>query len=96
VVRIDKKFKRTDCRKIEETGDFSSIGPYKTKNLRRRRRRVPGRRLMLHLLYSYYRRNNQPSMAYNFSVKRSNILWHADPLLGNDYKISNYTTAIAK
>jgi hypothetical protein len=24
------------------------------------------------------------------------ILWHADPLLGNDSEINNYTTAVAK
>lgn len=24
------------------------------------------------------------------------LLWHVDPLLGSDRKISNYTTAIAK
>jgi hypothetical protein len=26
----------------------------------------------------------------------SNILWHVDPLLGNDNKISNYTTDVAE
>jgi hypothetical protein len=25
-----------------------------------------------------------------------NILWHADPLLGNDLEISSYTTAVAR
>jgi hypothetical protein len=24
------------------------------------------------------------------------VFWHADPLLGNDCEISNYTTAVAK
>jgi hypothetical protein len=24
------------------------------------------------------------------------ILWHVDPLLGNDHEIGNYTTAVAK
>jgi hypothetical protein len=24
------------------------------------------------------------------------ILWHVDPLLGNDYEIRGYTTAVAK
>jgi hypothetical protein len=26
----------------------------------------------------------------------TNILWHVDPLLGNDREINNYITAIAK
>jgi hypothetical protein len=25
-----------------------------------------------------------------------NILWHVDPLLGDDHEISNYTTAVTK
>jgi hypothetical protein len=28
--------------------------------------------------------------------ERSYMLWHADPLLGNDREISSYTTAVAK
>jgi hypothetical protein len=28
--------------------------------------------------------------------KRAFILWHVDPLLGNDHETSNYTTAVAK
>jgi hypothetical protein len=29
-------------------------------------------------------------------LKNVIILWHVDPLLGNDHEISNYTAAIAK
>jgi hypothetical protein len=27
---------------------------------------------------------------------KDNILWHVDPLLGNDCEISNYTTAVTR
>jgi hypothetical protein len=27
---------------------------------------------------------------------RLNILWHVDPLLGNDRETSNYTTAVSR
>jgi hypothetical protein len=30
---------------------------------------------------------------YIYTLK-FNILWHVDPLLGNDYEISKYTTAV--
>jgi hypothetical protein len=28
--------------------------------------------------------------------QKESIMWYADPLLGNDREISNYTTAVAK
>jgi hypothetical protein len=31
----------------------------------------------------------------NFANLHAIILWHVDPLLGNDRKISKYTTAMA-
>jgi hypothetical protein len=36
-----------------------------------------------------------PQAPYHIHVEFT-ILWHVDPLLGNDCKISSYTTAIAK
>jgi hypothetical protein len=33
---------------------------------------------------------------YVSSLKLLNILWHLDPLLGNDREISNYTTAVTR
>jgi hypothetical protein len=33
---------------------------------------------------------------YVSSPKLLNILWHLDPLLGNDREISNYTTAVTR
>jgi hypothetical protein len=32
----------------------------------------------------------------NVAVMNTKILWHIDPLLGNDREISNYTTAISE
>jgi hypothetical protein len=33
---------------------------------------------------------------FYWMVSNDKILWHVDPLLGNDRETSNYTTAIAK
>jgi hypothetical protein len=32
----------------------------------------------------------------NSLMKHGNILWHVNPLLGNNHEISSYTTAIAR
>jgi hypothetical protein len=34
--------------------------------------------------------------SYSWRAKEFNILWHVDPLLGNDREISNYTTAVTR
>jgi hypothetical protein len=47
----------------------------------------------LHLTARRYMSEDENLTSYNIFLT---ILWHVDPLLGNDLEISNYTTAVAK